>query len=160
MGIRATRLIVSGAAAVLALAFGATAATSAANVCTTTGATPAVAVKALGTGARASAGVVTGRKACVLSSAGGASRPSVTIVLLKGRLGSLVQSEMYQGPVHSQGVTGLGTGAVFLSTSDHTFQHLWFQGGSYAVMVTSDGTSHAAPAALIMVARAVYAHLG
>jgi hypothetical protein len=160
MGTRAGRVIIYGAVAVLALAFGATAATSAANVCTTTGATPAVAAKALGHGARASEAVVTGRQACVLSSAGGTSGPSVTILLVKGQLGNLVQSEMYQGPVHSQGVTGLGTGAVFLSTSDHTFQHLWFQGGSYAVKVTSDGTAHAAPAVLITVARAVYAHLG
>jgi hypothetical protein len=156
---RAHRYFVPAAAAtVCALLVGAAAGARTANVCASVGATPAVAAKALGSGARSSADVVAGSQACVLTSkaAGG---PSVTIVMMGGKLDNRVTSNMYQGQVTSEGLTGLGKGAVFLSTSDHSFQHLWFQAGSQTVKVTSDGSPHVAPAKLVAVARAVYAHL-
>jgi hypothetical protein len=155
MGKRAWFVVPAAVAAVCAFTAGAS---GSASVCTTAGATPAVAVKTLGGGARVAPAVVAGSKACVLSSKAPGS-PSITIALFGGGMDSRIESEMYQGQVTSEGLTGLGRGAVFLSTADHTFQHLWFQAGGRVVKVTSDGSAHATPAKLVSVAHAIYSHL-
>jgi hypothetical protein len=147
-------------AAAATLAAGASAAPASNATCATAGATAAVAAKALGSGAKAASSVVGGRRECVLARSAASGATSITIVLYPGAiLNKAVESEMYQGQVTSHGLTGLGAGAVFLATSDHSFQHLWFETPRYTVKLTSDGSRPAAPAKLLGVARAVYGHL-
>jgi hypothetical protein len=152
------RKITVVAASVLAAA-AATHANAAGNLCSDAGATAAVGAQAFGSGARVSPGTVAGTHACVLAPKGAANGAAIAIVLWPATGFSKAQSEEYQGQVTTQGVTGFGPNAVFISSADHTYQHLWFKAGSHAVEITSDGSSHAPPAKLLVVARAVRAHL-
>jgi hypothetical protein len=147
------------AAAVLAAAAAGHANASTGDLCSTVGATAAVGAQAFGSGARISNGSVAGIHACVLAPKATTNGATIAIVLWPVADFNRAEAEEYQGQVTTQGVTGFGPGAIFISTADHTFQHLWFKAGSHAVEITSDGSSHVPPAKLIVVGRAVRAHL-